>query len=164
MRYMTIPSPIGTLMLVGDETALKQIRFGREAETVPADWVRDDEALREARRQLEEYFRGERTEFDLPLAPEGTVFQKRVWQALLAVEYGASACYQEIAHALGNPTGARAVGLANSRNPLPIVIPCHRIIGKSGTLVGYAGGLEIKKFLLAHEGIGSRERTLEFAS
>lgn len=164
MRYATIPSPIGTLMLVGDETALKQIRFGAEAETVPADWIRDDEALREARRQLEEYFRGERTEFDLPLAPEGTEFQKRVWQALLAVEYGTSACYQEIARAIGNPTGARAVGLANSRNPLPIVIPCHRIIGKSGTLVGYAGGLEIKKFLLAHEGIGSRERTLEFAN
>jgi methylated-DNA-[protein]-cysteine S-methyltransferase len=162
MRYVMMPSPIGTLTLVGDGTALKQIRFGRGAETLPADWVRDDDSLREARRQLDEYFHGERTEFDLALAPEGTAFQKRVWKALQDIPYGVSACYQEIAFAIGTPTGARAVGLANSRNPIPIIVPCHRIIGKSGSLVGYAGGLDIKRFLLAHEGIEVGPRTLAF--
>ena len=102
-------------------------------------------------RQLAEYFAGERREFELPLAPEGTPFMRRVWAELVKVPYGAIATYGEIAERIGNPGGSRAVGLANNRNPIAIIIPCHRIIGSSGKLVGYAGGVELKERLLALE-------------
>ncbi|CUA85570.1 methylated-DNA--[protein]-cysteine S-methyltransferase [Pseudidiomarina woesei] len=105
----------------------------------------------QAAQQLLEYFNGERCTFDLPLAPTGTAFQQQVWRALLSVAYGHTASYSDIAHMIENPKGVRAVGLANSRNPIAIVIPCHRVIGANGTLTGYAGGLDKKEWLLRHE-------------
>jgi methylated-DNA-[protein]-cysteine S-methyltransferase len=104
-----------------------------------------------AAQQLTEYFNGSRTTFELPLAPAGTAFQQQVWRALLDISYGHTACYGDIARAINNPKGVRAVGLANSRNPIAIIIPCHRIIGANGTLTGYAGGLDKKEWLLRLE-------------
>jgi methylated-DNA-[protein]-cysteine S-methyltransferase len=116
-------------------------------------WVRDDDALAEAVHQLREYFAGRRTEFELALRPRGTEFQQRVWSLLREIPYGATTTYGALALELGNPRSVRAVGLANGRNPLPIVVPCHRVIGADGSLVGFGGGLERKRALLALEGV-----------
>jgi methylated-DNA-[protein]-cysteine S-methyltransferase len=115
---------------------------------VQPEWRRDDSAFTEACGQLDEYFAGERTEFDLPLNPAGTPFQRRVWDALKTIPYGEIRSYGEIAEQIGRPGAARAVGLANGRNPISIVVPCHRVIGASGALTGYGGGLERKQYLL----------------
>ena len=137
MSTRTIETSIGPLTLQADEAAVTAIRFG-------ADGAQDASPLLDAAEaQLREYFAGTRRTFDLPLAPRGTAFQQRVWAALRAIPYGA----------IGSPSASRAVGMANHHNPIPIVIPCHRVIGANGTLTGYAGGLEIKRKLLALEGI-----------
>jgi methylated-DNA-[protein]-cysteine S-methyltransferase len=152
MRYSTLTTPIGELMLTADDDgALTAVHLpNRHAD--PVGWERDDEHLADARRQLTEYFAGERTTFDLPLRPAGTPFQLRVWEALLRIPYGETASYGELARELGEPGQdfrlARAVGAANGRNPIAIVVPCHRVIGSSGSLTGYAGGLECKRALL----------------
>jgi methylated-DNA-[protein]-cysteine S-methyltransferase len=117
----------------------------------PRPGRRDDALLRPAREQLRAYFAGELLDFDLPLAAAGTEFQQRVWQALGAIPYGATASYAAIARAIGSPTATRAVGAANGRNPIAIIVPCHRVIGKDGTLTGYGGGLARKQWLLRHE-------------
>jgi methylated-DNA-[protein]-cysteine S-methyltransferase len=116
----------------------------------PSAWPCDDHhpMVREATRQLEAYFAGERMEFDLPLAPEGTEFQRRVWKALVAIPYGETRSYSELARSIGKPAAVRAVGAANGRNPIGIIVPCHRVIGSSGKLVGYGGGLPMKRMLL----------------
>jgi methylated-DNA-[protein]-cysteine S-methyltransferase len=114
-------------------------------------WEHDPAALAEPARQLAEYFAGERTEFALELEPAGTVFQRTVWDLLLGIPYGETTTYGALAATLGDPRKVRAVGLANGRNPISIVVPCHRVIGADGTLVGYGGGLERKRVLLAHE-------------
>lgn len=120
---------------------------------VPADALcQESPILRRARAQLEEYLAGRRRSFDLPLAPSGTDFQRKVWEALTRIPYGETRSYKEIAEAVGCPRGCRAVGLANNRNPISIVIPCHRVIGADGRLVGYGGGLPLKKALLRLEG------------
>lgn len=152
--FTEFPSPIGTLELRGTEAALTGVFMEGHRHGAPrADGaVRDAEPLREARRQLEEYFAGERREFSLALAPAGTDFQKSVWQALRGIPYGATMSYGELAARIGNPRAVRAVGLANGRNPISIVVPCHRVIGADGSLTGYGGGLERKRFLLALEG------------
>lgn len=147
MQIRTVDSPIGPLTLA-DETdcgALTAIRFGDEG---GAD---GSEVLVRAQRQLEEYFRGERTRFDLPLQPKGTPFQLAVWQALTEIPYGETASYGDVARAVGRPKAFRAVGMANHCNPIPIIVPCHRVIGSDGRLTGYAGGLEIKRALLELE-------------
>jgi methylated-DNA-[protein]-cysteine S-methyltransferase len=133
--------------LMADGGALREIRFGSEA---PAGGLEDGEhaVLKEAARQLRAYFAGELREFDLPLKPAGTAFQQRVWHALLSVRYGETRSYGEIAKEIGADAAVRAVGAANGRNPIPIVIPCHRIIGAGGKLTGFGGGLPLKKFLL----------------
>ena len=166
-HWSRMGSPIGDLVLVEENGALQAIGFanGKSPAVVPDDATENTAAFANIVRQLEEYFAGQRREFDLKLAPQGTEFQQRVWQALTRIPFGASASYSEIAHAIGNPNAVRAVGLANGRNPIPIVIPCHRVIGKDGSLTGYAGGLPIKRQLLALEGIncdgvGSRNRLL----
>ena len=123
------------------------------------DAVSDAKRLREAQRQLEEYFAGERTEFSLPLESHGTDFQQRVWRALRAIPFGTTISYGELARRIGNPRAVRAVGLANGRNPISIIVPCHRVIGANGTLTGYGGGLERKRFLLALESGGARQTT-----
>ena len=153
--WTRIPSPIGDLILIMEEGALREIRFtsGPRPGEPPADAIEDAKPCKRTVQQLREYFAGRPRDFDIPLAPQGTPFQRRVWDALLAVGYGRTSTYGEIARAIGNPKGVRAVGLANGRNPIPIVIPCHRIIGSNGTLTGYGGGLPIKRQLLELEGV-----------
>lgn len=141
-------SPIGILKLTSDEQCLKSISFD-------AEYIEDEldipEILINAKKQLEEYFSGCRHKFDLSIDPEGTEFQLRVWKQVEAVGYGSNKSYVEIAREVGSENSSRAVGMANARNPLPIIIPCHRIIGHNGKLTGYAGGLDKKKWLLLHE-------------
>ncbi|MBT9254121.1 methylated-DNA--[protein]-cysteine S-methyltransferase [Phycicoccus sp. MAQZ13P-2] len=152
---LVVGSPVGALELVADGDALVAIRFDAEGPL-------DDEVLGAhpvlvaARRQLAEYFAGERTVFDLPLRPEGTEFRRRVWRELALVPWGRTTTYGALAARLGLPPGAsRAVGAANGANPLPVVLPCHRVVGSDGTLTGYAGGLERKAFLLHLEGVAT---------
>lgn len=148
-----LASPIGDLLLTGDGAAVSGIWMmshrdeWKRAKALP----RDDAAFAATRAQLTAYFAGERTTFDLPLAPAGTPFQRKVWQALCEIPYGETISYGELARRIGQPTAARAVGLANGSNPLPIVVPCHRVIGADGSLTGFGGGIERKRWLLAHE-------------
>ena len=142
--------PFGRFGVEEKEGAVTHLYLNPAGAVLPAE-ERETPLLAEAMRQLAEYFAGERREFELPLAPEGTPFMRRVWAELVKVPYGATATYGEIAERIGNPGGSRAVGLANNRNPIAIIIPCHRIIGRSGKLVGYAGGVELKERLLALE-------------
>jgi methylated-DNA-[protein]-cysteine S-methyltransferase len=149
----TVPSPLGPLRLVATADALTEIWLPGETPSGAPDPVgaAAPPPLAEARRQLEAYFAGDLREFDLPLAPAGTPFQREVWERLRAIPYGRTVSYGELARRLGRPDAVRAVGAANGRNPLPIVIPCHRVIGSDGRLVGYGGGLAAKAMLLDHE-------------
>lgn len=148
------PSPLGLLELESDGTALRRIRLPGEPRPAPDGRERRAEpaAFAAVTRQLDEYFAGTRTVFDLPLAPVGTPFQRRVWELLRAIPWGRTITYGELARRAGNPAACRAVGAANGRNPLPIVVPCHRVIGSGGRLTGYAGGLAAKQRLLELEG------------
>lgn len=146
--FKTMDSPIGVLKLSSDELYLKSISF--DAEFIESE-LNIPEILIIAQKQLGEYFSGNRKEFDLPIDPEGTEFQHRVWERVAAVGYGSTKSYAEIAREVKSENSSRAVGMANGRNPLPIIIPCHRITGHNGKLTGYAGGLERKKWLLLHE-------------
>ncbi len=147
MKYWEVyDSKIGPLTILCDDEALLRIDFGRPE---LKNAVRErTELIRRAEGQLEEYMAGMRTVFDLPLKPEGTVFQKKVWNALLLIPYGETKSYKDIAVMIDNPKGCRAVGMANNRNPIPVIIPCHRVIGANGSLIGYGGGLDIKVKLL----------------
>ncbi|MYS85876.1 methylated-DNA--[protein]-cysteine S-methyltransferase [Streptomyces sp. SID5474] len=150
-RYATMDSPVGELLMIGDGQSLTALYM---ASTPGADWVREPGAFAQAKAQLSAYFAGELREFDLPLAPAGTAFQLKVWSALTTIPYGHTMSYGALAtRFLGQPTASRAVGLANGRNPISIIIPCHRVIGADGTLTGYAGGLPRKQRLLALENI-----------
>jgi len=148
-EYATIDSPIGELLLTAEDGALTGLHMSPFA-TDPA-WRHDPSALSDAATQLEEYFAGERTEFSLELAPAGTEFQQRVWGMLREIPYGETTTYGTLANRLGNPRTVRAVGLANGRNPIAVIIPCHRVIGADGSLVGFGGGLDRKRALLDHE-------------
>jgi methylated-DNA-[protein]-cysteine S-methyltransferase len=152
--YTLFDSPIGELLVVGDGASLTQLHMqgGRTRTRIHPSWVRDDDAFATVRQQLDEYFAGIRNTFELPLSMEGGAFEKRVWDELLAIPYGETASYGEIAQRVGNAGAARAVGLANGRNPIAVIVPCHRVIGADGSLTGYGGGLERKRWLLAHEG------------
>lgn len=147
------------LTLTCDEEALQSIEFGK----IQREGVLWEEVglLEAAKRELLEYLEGRRREFDLPLKPEGTEFQKRVWKALLTIPYGETRSYGQIAAQIGNPKACRAVGMANHKNPLPIVIPCHRVIGSGGSLVGYGGGLDRKVWLLKLETPNSAEEIIK---
>lgn len=155
MNCCPVDSPIGTLLVYanGEDTALVKISFG--GTVLPNTHMTRTPLLAEAAKQLEEYFEGRRKQFDLPLAPQGTPFQQACWQALCDIPYGRTHSYADQAKAVGNLKASRAVGMANNRNPLPILIPCHRVVGIGGKLVGYAGGLEIKEKLLALEAANS---------
>jgi methylated-DNA-[protein]-cysteine S-methyltransferase len=153
MNYTELESPIGPLILAADEVGLRKILFanGRDNSRPGPSWRKNAAPLAEAIRQLRAYLAGELTAFDLPLAPEGTEFQRRVWRRLCDIPYGETISYGELAARIGNPKASRAVGLANGSNPISIVIPCHRVIGSNGKLTGYGGGLPIKEKLLALE-------------
>ncbi len=150
MNYDWMESPVGELLIVADENAVRMIGFreGRHPGRVVEGWRKGGALVAKARRQLDEYFRGRRRGFDLPLAPSGTPFQLRAWTALQDIPYGATRSYGEQARAIGQPAAVRAVGAANGRNPIAIVVPCHRVIGGNGKLTGYGGGLDVKQYLL----------------
>ena len=154
IRFVHIDSPVGTLTLAAGPDALHAIEFAnnRHAQDRSAWTPGDAPLLTEAARQLAEYFAGHRQCFELPLAPQGTAFQRAAWAALARIPYGQTRCYSEQATAIGRPTATRAIGAANGRNPLPIVLPCHRVIGANGALTGFGGGIEVKRWLLGHEG------------
>lgn len=151
--YTTFESPVGPLLLAGDVDALRLVSFesSKHAEPLQADWKRDRAPFAEVIRQLQAYFHGELREFDVPLALEGTEFQRRVWNALRGIPYGETISYLQLAERIGNPKAVRAVGLANGSNPIPIIVPCHRVIGSDGSLTGFGGGLSTKKKLLELE-------------
>ena len=153
--YRHIDSPLGSLTLAASDAGLHAIELPESRHPVRRDpaWREGDHPLlQQAQRQLGEYFSGQRRAFDLPLAPRGTPFQRAVWLALASIPYGATASYAQLAARVERPTATRAVGAANGRNPLPIVLPCHRVIGADGSLTGYGGGLPAKRFLLELEG------------
>jgi len=152
MFYCYHPSPLGPLLVAGDEQGLRLLYMDVHAHQVQAHWCQATNELDEVRRQLDEYFARKREVFDLPLAPVGTPFQQQVWQALLMIPYGRTWSYGEQARHLENPKAIRAVGTANGANPISIIIPCHRVVGSDGTLVGYGGGIENKLKLLELEG------------
>ena len=141
---------IGTLTLVGDEAGLRHIDFEEERSpiTIRDQWKKKPDFFAPVKRQLRAYFKRELEQFDIPLAPVGTPFQLKVWQALRTIPYGELVSYKTIAEAIGNPKAVRAVGGANGKNPLPIIVPCHRVIGSDGSLTGFGGGLETKKRLI----------------
>lgn len=154
-RYSRVDSPVGKLLLVGERDGARLLLRGvyfenapHAASAIPTGALEDDLAFAEVRAQLEAYFAGRRTAFELTLAPVGTEFQRQVWQALATIPYGTTTTYAEIARSVGKPRAVRAVGAANGRNPLSIIVPCHRVVGQDGTLTGYAGGLPNKRHLL----------------
>lgn len=153
MKYCYLESPIGELLLAGDETGLSLVGFPRGAmrhEPEP-DWEYDESPFEDVRTQLREYFAGQRKSFDVPLRLTGTEFQLRVLEELRRIPYGETVSYGDIAKRIGRPRAMRAVGAANGRNPIPIIIPCHRVIGRSGDLTGFGGGLDTKAALLRLE-------------
>jgi methylated-DNA-[protein]-cysteine S-methyltransferase len=154
MNYCHVDSPIGKLLIACDEEAIRHIEFprdGRSSKPEPGWHKSNSRLLQEAASQLSEYFSGGRSVFTVPLVPEGTEFQKAVWRRLLEIPYGQTISYGELAKGLGNPKASRAVGAANGCNPIPIMIPCHRVIGSDGKLTGFGGGLPTKQALLTLE-------------
>jgi methylated-DNA-[protein]-cysteine S-methyltransferase len=152
-RCRTIDSPIGVRTLAGDVDALTHLRMHEQTREPPYQhsWAQDQDAFPDVVAQLGAYFAGELTDFDVTLRLEGTVFQQRVWNALLEIPYGETRSYGELAKCIGRPEAPRAVGLANGRNPIAVIVPCHRVIGSDGSLTGYGGGLHRKRALLEHE-------------
>lgn len=150
VTWRRVPTPLGELTVVADDDWLTELHLPGDDGVVPTGAVEGGPTVDRAAAQLAEWFAGERERFDLPLAPVGTAFQRRVWAALVAVPYGRTATYGDIAAAIGQPTATRAVGAANGRNPIPLIIPCHRVIGSNGALVGYSGGggVATKRYLL----------------
>jgi methylated-DNA-[protein]-cysteine S-methyltransferase len=153
VSYTRIESPVGKLLLGIDAQGLRMVSFesSKRASPTQSHWKEDKAPFAEVIRQLQAYFDGELREFDLPLAPEGTEFQVRVWNSLRSIPYGETISYAQLAQMIGNPLAVRAVGLANGSNPIPIIIPCHRVIGSDGSLTGFGGGISNKRKLLALE-------------
>jgi len=151
--YDHLDTPIGRLLLAADDDGLRYVEFDRpgQGQRITPAWRRSRGPLADAIAQLEAYFAGELRAFDLPLAAVGTAFRKSVWRELERIPYGETISYGELARRIGDPAASRAVGAANGANPLPIIVPCHRVIGANGTLTGFGGGLPVKQWLLAHE-------------
>ena len=153
MYYTYVDSPIGPLLLSGDEHSLHGLYFSTGSKARGADhgWQRSDKRFSGTAQQIEEYFAGERRQFDLKLSPQGTKFQLAVLAALQRIPFGETRSYLDIAQEIGNPKAVRAVGAANGNNPIALIIPCHRVIGSNGSLTGFGGGLDAKRYLLEHE-------------
>lgn len=162
--YCYHQTPIGQLLLAGDGDNLSLLGFpnGKMQRRHESTWVKDADPFKEVSLQLDGYFAGDRRQFDLALAPEGTEFQRRVWDALTEIAYGETWSYGELARHIGKPKASRAVGAANGQNPIPVIIPCHRVIGSSGKLTGFGGGLQTKEYLLGLEA-EARTPSLNFA-
>jgi methylated-DNA-[protein]-cysteine S-methyltransferase len=154
MFWHEMQSPVGRLLLAGDGKRLQHIHFqtGRRDLRPATKWVRDPRPFERVISQLDEYFAGTRKRFDVELGAKGTDFQRVVWRALVEIPYGETVSYGELARRIGHPLAPRAVGLANGANPLPIIVPCHRVIGSNGSLTGFGGGLDVKRKLLELEG------------
>lgn len=157
MWFDEFKTPIGLLQVACDDNGLRYVMFENNKYDAPqrSDWKRDTAATREAREQLLQYFAGERKTFDLLLNPVGTEFQVKTWNMLAKIPFGETWSYGQLANKIGSPKAVRAVGAANGRNPIPIILPCHRVIGSDGTLTGFGGGLPTKQWLLGHEGVKS---------
>jgi methylated-DNA-[protein]-cysteine S-methyltransferase len=157
--YCYLDSPIGQLLLTSDGESLTGLYMGTPSKSpqLDSDWAEKPDAgpLPDVARQLQEYFAGKRKVFDLPLKMAGTEFQKRVWRQLTKIPFGETWSYGQLARRLDNPNGSRAVGLANGRNPIAVIVPCHRVIGADGSLTGFGGGIPRKQWLLSHEGMPS---------
>ncbi len=155
LYYDILPSPIGDLLIIAQEFALREIVFQtkEQTHTIKSEWIHGSELIEKTKNELKAYFTGELKQFSVQVNPHGTPFQKLIWKEVMAIPYGQVCSYQDVANNINNPAACRAVGRANSQNPIPIVIPCHRVIGKSGKLTGYAGGLDRKQTLLENEGI-----------
>ncbi|MDX2011021.1 MAG: methylated-DNA--[protein]-cysteine S-methyltransferase [Myxococcaceae bacterium] len=153
LSYGVVESPVGALLLTSDGLGLTGLYSTQHVRRPSPDagWVRQDGFFTGVKDQLDAYFAGRLTRFEVTLSPTGTPFQRRVWNALLDIPFGATVTYGELAAQLGKPSASRAVGLANGRNPISIIVPCHRVVGRDGKLTGYAGGLELKRTLLGHE-------------
>jgi methylated-DNA-[protein]-cysteine S-methyltransferase len=150
--YTKLKTPLCEIILAGGSAGLSHIFFNKDGKIkLPAEWVKDDDFFTDTVKQIEEYFRGKRTQFKVKLDLHGTDFQKKVWNALLRIPYGETRSYGSIARAINKPKACRAVGMANSKNPIPLIVPCHRVIGADGSLTGFAGGLTIKEKLLKLE-------------
>ena len=153
--YTIFESPVGRLLLMSDGQSLTGLHTDSDKHrpAMRPDWIHDDDAtpFAQVKDQMRAYFDGRLTDFDLPLAPQGTEFQLRVWRELRGIPYGETISYSELARRIGNPNASRAVGMANAHNPISIIVPCHRVIGADHSLTGYAGGLERKRMLLTHE-------------
>ncbi|GJL63114.1 MAG: methylated-DNA--protein-cysteine methyltransferase [Nitrospirales bacterium] len=160
MFYELLRSPVGELLLVGNEQGLKMLIFqdGKHPQAIDSQWKKNRQPFQDIIAQLKAYFEGDLTKFSMKLSPDGTDFQQKVWKALRRIPYGKTVSYGEIAKQIGNPHAARAVGAANGQNPISIIVPCHRVIGANGRLVGYGGGLPIKQSLLALEQHHGRAR------
>ena len=152
MNYQLLDTPIGTLRLVSNDNKLARVEFQGQHQIQADERLEGNSTLEATAKQLQEYFAGERQHFELSLDPCGTPFQQEVWTSLQAIPFGEVRSYRDIAHEVGRPKAVRAVGAANGRNPIPIIVPCHRVIGSDGSLTGFAGGLETKKLLLKLEG------------
>ena len=163
MLFLFHPTPIGDLLVAGDGNTLGLIGFpqGKGRREPHPDWDEDLSAFAAVRRQLDAYFGGTLRRFDIPLAPRGTEFQLAVWEALTHIPYGETITYSDLAIRIGNPAAVRAVGAANGANPIPIVVPCHRVIGADGSLTGFGGGLDTKRWLLRHEGAAGHKELAE---
>lgn len=163
LSYSYFDSPVGQLLLAGDETSLHYLSFpsGHKAFEPHAAWTLNDKPFGAVKAQLAAYFAGELHQFDLPLTLHGTDFQKSVWQYLATIPFGETRSYGQLAHDLGTPKASRAVGAANGANPLPVILPCHRVIGSTGKLTGFGGGIPTKKFLLELEGVLKPEEDLQ---
>jgi methylated-DNA-[protein]-cysteine S-methyltransferase len=162
MRYRTIESPVGFITIAGDDDAVIELRMDDESHAPEdRDRVADEHAFQPVVDQIDAYFAGELTDFDVNLRLEGTEFQRKVWAGLLEIPYGETISYGELATRIGQPTASRAVGLANGRNPVAIIVPCHRVIGSTGSLTGYGGGLDRKRTLLDLERARREPRLLK---
>lgn len=166
LYYEILDSPIGPLLMLAGSKGLTAIRFApaKGEHELPDGAQRGNAILTKAKAQLAEYFAGARTSFDVPVTPEGTEFMQGVWKELVRIPFGETISYGELARRIGNPKASRAVGLANGKNPIPIIIPCHRVIGADGSLTGFAGGIPIKESLLRHEAGSSETQETMFAN
>ncbi len=151
MKYTRFDTPLCEIILAGGSTGLSNIFLNTESFKIPGEWLRDDAFFADTVNQIKEYFSGKRTKFNIKINPQGTDFQKKVWNELKKIPYGKLCSYKDIAQSIGNPKACRAVGMANSKNPIPLIIPCHRVIGANGKLTGFASGLAIKEKLIKLE-------------